>query len=341
MRIAIDVMGGDLAPDAILTGCLQAADLLDADDQLVLVGDDATIRRGLDAAGLVDDPRFEVEATTQVIEMAESPVQAVRSKPDSSIVRMSELGGRKAGGRRCDVVASAGNTGACVAAAQMSMRRLPAVHRPGIAVPIPTFGGPIVMCDVGANPEPRPQHLHQYAIMAEVYARKVIGIEETRIAVLSIGGEEGKGNTLVRETHALIKSDPSLNYVGYVEGRDLFTGKANVVVTEGFTGNVALKLSEGLAAGLFKTIAREIASHDPSLAERFKPVVGAIYKKHDYNEYGGAPLLGANGGCMICHGSSQAHTIYNTIRNAKQYVRLGVNDAISEALAGHAPDSDV
>lgn len=338
MRIAIDIMGGDNAPNDILSGCLQAVDLLDADDRLVLIGDEAVIRSGLEKAGLDADDRFEIEPTTQCIDMAESPVQAIRSKPDSSIVRMAELGGRKAGQRRCEVVASAGNTGACVAAAQMSMRRLPQVHRPGIAVPIPTFAGPIVVCDVGANPEPRPQHLHQYAIMAEVYARRVIGIAQTRVAVLSIGGEEGKGNTLVRETHQLIKSDPNLNYVGYVEGRDLFAGKANVVVTEGFTGNVALKLSEGLAAGLFKTIGREIAAHDPTLAERFAPVVQAIYKKHDYHEYGGAPLLGANGGCMICHGSSQGRTIYNTIRNAKQYVRLGVNDAITEALAGHTSD---
>ncbi len=332
MRIAIDVMGGDHAPDAILTGALDGVDLLAEGDQLVLIGDGEVIRSGLSARQLENDPRIEVVETTQVIGMAEPPVQALRSKPDSSIARMGVLGSRKAGDKRCDVVISAGNTGACVAACQMHMRRLPGVHRPGVAVTVPTFFGPIVLCDVGANPEPRPTHLHQYGHMARIYAQRVIKLDNPRVALLSIGGEEGKGNALTRETHKLMKEDAGLNYVGYVEGRDLFAGKADVVVTEGFTGNVVLKLAEGLSAGLFKTIAREIYEIDPELAARFEPVVKRIYAKHDYHEYGGAPLLGANGVCMICHGSSEARTITAAIRAAITYMKHDVNDGIVQAL---------
>lgn len=340
MRIAIDAMGGDHAPDAILAGSLDAVALLSPRDQLILLGDEEIIREGIAERGLGGDARIEVVPTTQLIGMAEPPVTALRTKPDSSIVRLAELGGKRAGDRRCDVIISAGNTGACVAAAQMSMRRLPGVTRPGIAVTIPTFFGPIVLCDVGANPEPRPHHLHQYGHMAAIYAHKLLGIETPRVALMSIGGEESKGTPLVKETHKLMKSDERLNYVGYVEGRDLFDGKANVVVTEGFTGNVVLKLAEGLAAGLFKTIAHEIFETDPELALKFEPVVKNIYKKHDYHEYGGAPLLGANGICMICHGSSEARTIQAAVKAAMRYGELGVNDAIVEALAQVQPASE-
>ncbi len=326
-------MGGDHAPDAILAGALDAVDLLQSGDQIVLVGDGPVIRAGLSLRKLDADPRVEVVQTTQIVDMAEPPVQALRNKPDSSLVRMAELGSKKAGDQRCDVVISAGNTGACVAAAQMAMRRLPGVHRPGVAVPLPTFFGPIVLCDVGANPEPRPTHLHQYAHMARVYAHRVLGVKDPRVALMSIGGEEGKGNALTRETHKLMKADGSLNYVGYIEGRELFANKADVVATEGFTGNVVIKLAEGLAAGLFKTIAREIFEEDPSLAAKFDPVVRRIYKKHDYHEFGGAPLLGANGVCMICHGSSEARTITASVKAAINYMKHRVNEGIVEVLS--------
>lgn len=332
MRIAIDVMGGDNAPDAILVGSLAAVDLLGPDDRLVLVGDEKSIRDAVARRGLAGDPRIEIEPTTQVIEMDDIPTIAVRKKPDSSIVRMAELGKPRAGDRRCDVILSAGNTGACVAAAQMSMRRLPGVTRPGIAVTVPSFAGPMVICDVGANPEPKPHHLHQYAHMASVYFRTAVGKQDPRVAILSIGGEEGKGNTLVKETAKLIRADKSINYVGYAEGRDLLAGVADVVVTEGFTGNVVIKLAEGLASGLFKVIAQEIFEVNPDLAMQLEPIVRNIYKKHDYHEFGGAPLLGANGICFICHGSSEARTITSAIKSAMAYARLGVNEGIVEAL---------
>jgi len=331
-------MGGDNAPDAILAGCLDAIDLLAPDDTLVLIGDEAIIREGIEEADLAHDKRIQIEATTQVIEMDDAPVSAVRDKPNSSIVRMATLGGhRHSGDKYCEVIISAGNTGACVASAQMSMRRLPGVHRPGIAIVIPTFHGPVAICDVGANPEPRPMHLHQYGHMTAVYAERVLNIKKPRVGVLSIGSEEAKGNALAKATAKLMRADKTLNYVGYVEGRDIFAGKADVVVTEGFTGNVVLKLSEGLASGIFRTIAHEIFEIDPELAMKFEPVVKTIYKKHDYHEYGGAPLLGANGICMICHGSSEARTITNAIRTAKLYANCKVNDGIVETLAKVAP----
>ena len=330
-------MGGDHAPDAILAGSLDALELLSPDDTLVLVGDESVIRDVITERGLAGESRIEILATTQEIGMAEPPVNALRTKPDSSIVKLSQLGGRRAGDQHCDIILSAGNTGACVAAAQMSMRRLPGVHRPGIAVTIPTFFGPVVLCDVGANPQPKPFHLHQYGHMAGVYASRVIGVENPRVALLSIGGEEGKGTPLVRETHKLMKVDDTLNYVGYIEGRGLFDGQADVVVTEGFTGNVVLKLAEGLASGLFKTIAHEIFEVDPELAMKFEPVVKSIYKKHDYHEYGGAPLLGANGICLICHGSSEARTIKAAVKAAMMYTEHQVNEGIVEALGKLEP----
>ena len=337
MRIAIDVMGGDHAPDAILAGSLAAIDLFGPEDRLVLVGDGPTIRQSMDRQGLTQERRIEMVATTQVIEMDDPPVVALRGKPDSSIVRLAELGKRRAGAQHCDVIISAGNTGACVAAAQMAMRRLPGVNRPGVAVTIPAFFGPLVLCDAGANPEPKPHHLHQYAQMASIFARKVVDIDNPRVALLSIGGEETKGNWLVKESSKLIRADPTLNYVGFAEGRDLFNNIADVVITEGFTGNVVIKLAEGLAGGLFKMIAQEIFQIDPELAMKFEPIVKAIYKKHDYHEFGGAPLLGANGICIICHGSSEARTITAAIRNAIAYARLNVNEAIVDALSQSAP----
>jgi len=326
-------MGGDNAPDAILAGALDSLGMFEPDDRLVLVGDEPIIREGIDERQLADDQRIEVVATTQLIEMNEPPVTAIRTKPDSSIVRVARLGGPRGGARRCDVIISAGNTGACVASAQMSMRRLAGVHRPGIGVVIPTFHGPIVLCDVGANPEPRPMHLHQYGHMASVYARQVIGIDNPRVALLSIGDEEAKGNTLVKETSKLMRADDTLPYVGFIEGRDIFGGSADVIVTEGFTGNVVLKLSEGLASGIFKTLAHEIFEISPKLAMEFEPVVKSIYKKHDYHEYGGAPLLGTNGICIICHGSSEARTIPAAIRAGQSVLRGGVNQQIVNVLA--------
>lgn len=333
MRLAVDVMGGDHAPDAVLKGCIEALPHLGPDDQLVLVGprdiiDDVLSERG------VRDSRIVIEHSTQVIEMDESPAKAVRSKPDSSIVKMARLGSHKTEeASRADIVMSAGNTGACVSAAIMQMKRLPGVHRPGIAVTVPAFHGPVVLIDAGANPEPKASHLWQYGLMADVYARHVLKIPNPRIAQMNIGSEEAKGTGLIKQTRDLLKATPGINYIGYIEGRDFFDGAADVVVTDGFVGNTILKMAEGLAKSLFAAIATEIFEIDPDLAVKLEPVVKQIYKKNDYHEYGGAPLLGVNGACFIAHGSSEPRTMRAAIRNCRQYVAAGVNEAIVARLA--------
>jgi len=335
MRLAVDVMGGDHAPDAILKGCADGLAALAPDDRLVLVGPPDVIEEVLAERG-VSDERIEIVSASETIGMDESPVEAVRTKKDSSIVRMCCLAGRKAE-HPVDAVISAGNTGAFVSAATMQMRRLRGVHRPGIAATVPTFHGPLVLCDAGANPEPRAPHLMQYAVMAEVYAAKSLGIEKPRVAILNIGAEEAKGTKMVKQVRDLLREIPDLNFQGYIEARDLFDGAADVVVTDGFVGNTALKLAEGLARSLVTAVFQQIMEHDASLALRLEPAAKAIFARNDYHEYGGAPLLGVNGVCVICHGSSEAKTISSAIRNTREYVARHVNDEIVHRLAGVTP----
>lgn len=324
-------MGGDNAPLAILDGCVDALVHLSETDSLVLIGDRDLISKYL-RDKKIDDPRIHIEHATEVIAMGASPIVAVRQLQDSTIVKMAHLGSKKAQ-VRCDAVISAGNTGACVAAGQMHMKRLDGVHRPGIAVTFPSFHGPVVLCDAGANPEPRPTHLWQYAIMADVYSKRVLGMESPRVGLMNIGSEEGKGSGLAKETADLLKATPGINYIGYIEGRDIFSGTADVIVTDGFVGNTVLKMAEGFAKSIFQAIAQEIFDHDPKLAAQFEPIVKQIYKKNDYHEYGGAPLLGVNGVMMIAHGTSEARTIKSAIRNTLEYVRSHVNDEIVDRLA--------
>lgn len=333
MRIAVDVMGGDHAPDAIVRGCIEALPLLAAEDELVLVGRQPEIEELLTERGVnAIDHRLRIVHADQIIGMDESPAKAVKSKPESSIVKMARLGSQRSE-LPCDVVLSAGNTGACVAAATVQMRRLPGVHRPGIAVTIPAFSGPLILSDAGANPEPRPSHLWQYGIMSSVLAEKALGIASPRVAMMNIGSEEGKGTDLIKSTHDLLKATPGLNYIGYIEGRDLFDGVADVVVTDGFVGNTMLKMAEGFARSLMKAIAHEIFTNAPDLGLALEPVFKELYRKNDYHEYGGAPLLGVNGVCVIAHGSSEARTIKAAIRNSRQYVTSGVNAEIVRRLA--------
>ncbi len=333
MRLAIDVMGGDHAPDAVLKGCLEAIPLLDPRDQMVLVGPKDIIEDFLLDRG-IRDPRLVIHHTTQVIAMDESPAKAVRSKPDSSIVKSAWLGSHKAEPSiRADAVMSAGNTGACVSAAIMQMKRLPGVHRPGIAVTVPGFHGPVVLIDAGANPEPRASHLWQYGIMADTFARHALGIKSPRVAQMNIGSEEAKGTDMTKQVRDLLKATPDLNYIGYIEGRDLFDTAADVVITDGFVGNTMLKMAEGLVKSLFGAIAQEIFAINPELALQLEPVVKQIYKKHDYHEHGGAPLLGVNGGYIIAHGSSEARSIRAAVRKMREFVSFGVNEAIVARLA--------
>ncbi len=331
MRLAIDVMGGDHAPDAILKGCVEALDVIAPEDELHLVGPKDLIAELLAEHG-VSDPRMVIDHAPDLISMDDEPARAVRAKTESSIVRMTLSASRKADDP-VDAILSAGNTGACVAAAIMHMKRLPGVHRPGIAVTIPGFQGPVILCDAGANPAPKATHLWQYAIMADVYARLRHGIAEPRVALMNIGAEEGKGSDLVKETRDLLRATPGIKFIGFVEGRDFFDGVADVIITDGFVGNTVLKMAEGLAKSIFAAIAQEIFETDPGLALKFEPVVKSIYKKNDYHEQGGAPLLGVNGACIIAHGSSEARTIRAAIRNTRDFVQSGVNARIVERIA--------
>ncbi|MCC7349328.1 MAG: phosphate acyltransferase PlsX [Phycisphaerales bacterium] len=335
MRAAVDVMGGDHAPEAILKGCWEAAALLDEQDVVHLVGDEGIIKQGLEHCGLPPAIRsiFKIVATTQIIEMDDPPVEAIRGKPDSSIAVMCKMAAKG----EADVVISAGNTGACVAAAQLRMRTLSGVSRPGIAVILPTFHGPIVICDVGANISPKPKHLQQYALMAGAYAHAVCGVENPRVGLLSIGEEDAKGTTTVKEARKLMRDEPQINFVGNVEGRDLFKGVVDVVVCDGFVGNIVLKFTEGMAEGLFQTILAELQEFAPELLEQFKPVMKKIYQKHDWQEYGGAPLLGVSGYCLICHGKSDSRAIKNAIRIGKQLVNSGVNQKIVQRIESSIP----
>lgn len=331
MRIGVDVMGGDHAPYPILQGALSAIEHLHAEDIVVLFGDTAVIEEGVSESG-IDQSRVEIVGTTEVITMDESPVDAVRQKQDSSLVQLCKAGSKKTE-QPLDAVISAGNTGAFVAASQMYLRRLPNVHRPGIAAAVPTFAGTVAFIDVGANIQPKPIHLAQYGVMGKVYAKRILGIENPRVALMNVGGEEQKGTTDLKTARDMLRDAADVNFIGYIEGRTLFDGGADVVITDGIVGNVSIKLAEGLATGLITKLASEFGKADPELAQAFKPIIKKFYSDYDYHEYGGAPLLGVNGVSMITHGSAEARTIENAVRRTQQFVDFEVNEHIVEQLA--------
>lgn len=323
-------MGGDKAPAEILKGCWEAAPLIDADDQILLVGREDVVAPALAAAPIPADKKqcYRVVIATQEVAMDESPVEALRGKPDSSINVMAKLVAKG----EADVAISAGNTGACVAAAQLRMRTLPGVSRPGIAIIMPTFHGPVVLCDVGANPEPKPKHMQQYALMASAYATAICGLDNPRVGLLSIGEEESKGNLMTKASRKLLRDEPLINFIGNVEGKDIFKGVVDVVVCDGFVGNIVLKLSEGLSEGLFQTIAAEMQEQGEELFNKFRFAAKKILAKHDWQEHGGAPLLGVGGYMLICHGRSEARAIKNAIRVGKQLAATGINQKIVDVI---------
>ncbi len=326
MKIAVDAMGGDHAPREIVRGVVDAHAAM-PDVELTLFGDERAVEKEL---RLAEGSRegIRIVHCTQVIDMAELPVEALRQKRDSSIVRMAVACAHK----EYNACISAGNTGAFAAAGQLKLGLLEGVSRSGIAVVIPAFHGPIVICDVGANIAAKPHHLQDYATMASVYAHEVVGIEQPRVGLLSIGEEDLKGTELVRDAWQRLKEDDRIRFVGNVEGQTIFRGECDVVVCDGFVGNIVLKLTEGLSEGLFETIARELTERDPEAAKRFDPIVKAVWAKHDYSEYGGAPLLGVDGVCIICHGRSDRRAIRNAVRVAREFVVREVNAKFTAAL---------
>ena len=330
MRIALDAMGGDHAPDPNIEGALAA--LSSSEDlQILLVGDRALLESRLSVLGGHD--RMTIVESDGYVGMEEKPTVALRQKPNCSIVRCWQLMANK----EADAVVSAGNTGAVVAAGLRTRLFLKGVKRPGIAVTLPNLKGSSVLIDVGANPAARPEHLVQYAVMGNIYAKEILGIASPRIGLMNIGSEEGKGNELYRETHVqLSKSSLKESYIGNVEGRGLYQGEADVVICEGFVGNVILKVSEGMAEFLLKTVASTLMGALDQEREKAGAVLQQLASKYRYQESGGAPLLGIDGSCIICHGSSDGHSIVNAIKMAHAMKSHHINSQIVEQLAGSA-----
>ncbi len=326
MKIAVDAMGGDRAPRVVVEGAVQAVQEYNLD--VVLVGDEPQLRTELARFSRVP-PRLTLEHASETIGMDESPAVTVRKKRDSSINVAAQL--VREG--KADALVSAGNTGAVVCATTLAWRLLPKVERPGIAVVFPTLNGVTVLIDAGANIDPKPYHLLQYAIMGEVYCRYILKKDKVRIGLLNVGEEESKGPEFVREAHQLLEQSP-LTFLGNAEGRDIFSGRYEVIVCDGFVGNVALKISESLAGTIAEFLKQELSR---SLITRLGALMVLsgfknLKRKIDYAEYGGAPLLGVDGTCIICHGSSSAKAIKNAIRVAGEFVQYQVTQHIIESI---------
>lgn len=319
-------MGGDRAPEAVVEGAVQAA--REFGIHVILVGDREILRDLLKRHSSADLP-VAVKHASEVVGMHESPAVAVRRKRDSSIRVAFDL--VKNGEARAAV--SAGNSGAAMAVAMLVLRLLPGVDRPAIAAVLPTLGGSTVLLDVGANVDCKPVHLVQFAIMGAVFSHYVLGVERPRVGVLSNGEEESKGTELTRSAHQALKHS-SLNYLGYVEGRDIFQGNADVVVCDGFTGNAVLKASEGLASAIGSMLKEEL-SRGPLRKVGYLLARGAFHalkQRMDYAEIGGAPLLGVNGVGIVAHGSSDARAIKNAIRVARDFADRRANLHLMQAL---------
>jgi glycerol-3-phosphate acyltransferase PlsX len=330
MKIAVDAMGGDFAPAVVVEGAVRAASKLGV--PVILVGDKSRVEAELGKHSK-KGADITVRHASEVVLMDESPSQAIRKKKDSSLRVCFEL--VKAG--EAGAVVSAGTSGAAMAAGILLLKRLKGVERPAIAVSLPTMKDPAVLLDVGGNVDCKPVHLMQFAIMGDVYAKYVLKKEHPRVGLLSNGEEEAKGNELTRESNALIKKT-SLNYIGYVEGRDIYQGNVDVVVADGFVGNVVLKLSEGLVESVTEMLKKEIMSSISSKIGYFlaKDAFGKLKKRIDYAEYGGAPLLGINGICIISHGRSNAKAIKNAVFRAYESMEGRVNEHISGEIGAHA-----
>jgi phosphate acyltransferase len=333
VSIALDAMGGDHFPRPEVEGALQAARALDV--RVILVGRQDVIRKELDRHAGWEQLPIEIRHATEQITMEESAGKALRSKKDSSIRVASRLvrDGIAQG------VVSAGNTGAVMATAKMVQGMLPGVDRPALASAFPTLTGrAAVMLDVGANVDCTPKMLAQFAVMGNAYSRVIFRTARPRVGLLSIGEEEHKGNTLTHEAYPLLKSLENLHFIGNVEGRDVYMGSVDVIVCDGFVGNVALKVSEGLVEvirqllkqSLKASITRQVGAY---LA---RGAFNEFKKRVDYSEYGGAPLLGLNGICIICHGRSSAKAIRNAIRIAKEFAEGKINERIATELDGWA-----
>lgn len=327
MQIALDAMGGDHAPGPIVQGAISAV-RKDASIRVILVGDQAQIEPHLQSAGDIRD-RLEIFHCSQVIGMEDSPIVALRKKPDNSISRCWQLLAEK----KADAIVSAGNTGAMVAGGFRLKLFLKNVRRPGIAAVLPTLKGPCILLDVGANVNPKPEHLFQYGVMGSIFAKHVLKKDQPQIGLMNIGSEEQKGHDLAKDTQNYFKNSPLKDrFVGNVEGRDITRGVCDVIVTDGFVGNVVLKVCEGVFEFFMNVAGKELLG----ALQNEKPLAQAAFKnlakRYDYHETGGAPLLGIDGICIICHGSSSDRAIENALGMAANYARLKLNALIVQEL---------
>ncbi len=324
LRIAVDGMGSDNSPFSEVEGAIEAA--REYGVHVILVGKEDILSPLLHENG-GDGLSIEIRNATQIIAMDEKPTDALRKKRDSSVRVAAELvrGGDAVG------LVSAGNTGAVMAISKMVIGVVPGVDRPALAAIVPTLKGHAVLLDVGANVACKPHHLVQFAVMGHLFSRKIVGIDSPRVGLMSVGEEASKGTDLTKEVHRALK-EVRLNFIGNVEGRDIYNGRADVIVCDGFTGNVALKTSEGLIEAVLKLLRDELSSN-------LQAKLGALLsqqsfkrlkKRLDYSEYGGAPLIGLRGVSIICHGRSNGYAIKNAIRVAKEYAEHQLN-AVLEA----------
>ena len=326
MKIVVDAMGGDYAPGVVIEGAVEAVKEFDL--EVILTGKEDIIKSHL-AKFKYPESKISIVHASEVIEMGEQAALTVRRKRDSSIVVGIELVKEK----KADAFFSAGNTGAVVCAATLSLRLLEGIERPGIAIILPTSKGPSLIIDVGANIDSKPNHLLQYAIMGSAYFKDILRKENPTVGILNIGEEETKGTEFIKETHALLGKS-RLNFAGNVEAKKIFSGDCNVVVCDGFVGNITLKVSEGLSEAIMAFLKKHLNNGLFSklgllfLKGNFKD----FKKELDYSEYGGAPLLGVDGIVIIGHGHSSAKAIKNAIRVAKEEVERGINDDIVEEM---------
>lgn len=332
--IAVDVMGGDHGPAVNIPGAIEAARAYGI--RLALVGDSEKIQAELDrlpSGTLSGKVVYDIVHTDEVAGMDEKPSDILRRKKNASI----QVACRLVKEGRADGVVSAGNSGATVACGMFIMGRIPGVDRPALASVMPTEKKPIVLLDVGANVDCKPHHLFQFGLMADAFTRDLLDYPSPRIGLLSIGEEEGKGNSQVKEAYDLFKMAKNIRFVGNVEGRDLFTGDVDIIVCDGFVGNVALKLSEGLSSSMSRILKRELLSS--LLAKIGTLLAKSAFKRFarmvDYAEYGGAPVLGLKGIAIVCHGASNAKAITNAVKMAAAFVEKKTNERLVEAISAN------
>lgn len=329
MKIAVDAMGGDYAPEEIVLGAVEAVNAYKID--VVLVGDKTKIENVFSSYGMKENKHITIVHASQVIDMGEHPAQAIRKKKDASIVVATKL--VKEG--TCDAVVAAGSTGAAVTAALLGLGRIKGIERPCIATPIPSAKGITVLLDSGANSNSKPKHLVEGAIMGYHYAKAILGITKPTVGLLNIGEEASKGNELSQATYPLLEKLKTISFYGNVEGRDIPKGTVDVVVCDGFVGNVILKFGEGMAMFIIRLV-KDTIKKSGFVAKlgalAIYPVLKSLKKRLDYTEYGGAPLLGINGIFIICHGSSKAKAIKNSVRVAAELVQKDVVGHIRKSI---------